>query len=71
MILRVLIGQRDPIAPVELVVLARERPVHLVAMSALLNEDPTADRKVLAERSFEIADAMIDAAEKVDEDTSP
>ena len=42
-----------------------------MAMSALLNEDPTADMKVLAERSFEIADAMIDAAEKVDEDTSP
>ena len=42
-----------------------------MAMSALLNEDPTADMKVLTERSFEIADAMIDAAEKVDEDTSP
>ena len=42
-----------------------------MAMSALLNEDPAADIKVLTERSFEIADAMIDEAEKVDEDTSP
>ena len=41
-----------------------------MAMSALLNEDPTADVKVLSERSFEIADAMIEEAEKVDEDTS-
>ena len=42
-----------------------------MAMSALLQEDPNADYKVVAERSFEIADAMIDEAEKVDEDTSP
>ena len=43
-----------------------------VAMNALLREDPNAeaDVKVLAERSFEIADAMIDEAEKVDEDAS-
>ena len=42
-----------------------------MAMSALLHEDPAADAEVLAERSFEIADAMIDEAEKVDEDASP
>ena len=42
-----------------------------IAMHALLVEDPMADVKVLAERSFEIADAMIDEAEKVDEVTSP
>ncbi len=42
------------------------------AMNALLREDPNAeaDVKVLAERSFEIADAMIDEAMKVDEDDS-
>jgi hypothetical protein len=42
-----------------------------IAMHALLVEDPMADVKVLAERSFEIADAMLDEAEKVDEVTSP
>jgi hypothetical protein len=41
-----------------------------MAMNALLHEDPTADPKVLAERSFEIANAMIDEAEKVPEGAS-
>ena len=42
------------------------------AMTALLREDPNAeaDLQVLAERSFKIADAMIDEAVRVDEDPS-
>ena len=42
-----------------------------MAMNALLQEDPNPDFRVVAKRSFEIADAMLDEAEKVGEDTSP